>query len=186
MANKYTDAVADAILPSALMKMVLMILAKFTNNETGVCWPGQTLIAKLACCSYSAAQRALDALINMGVVAITVRHPVKNSTTLFTNEYTLNLEQIQALSLFTEHKCQWVQDPTRHNFQICSGKKCGKVRAVPFVWTKYDDLEAEYMALVEEHYHRSGAARRDEERREAIRRGEGHLWEAANMRYAES
>src|SRR5262245_24067435 len=88
-----------------------------------------------------------------------------------------------ALSLFTEHKCQWIQDPTRHHLQICSRKKCGKVRAVPFVWTKDDDLEAEYMDLVEEHYHRS--ARRDEERREAIRRGEGQIWEAANMRYEE-
>ncbi len=186
MANKFTDAVSEAILPSATMKGVLNTLAKFSNNETGVCWPGQTLIAKLACCSYSAAQRNLDELIKLNVVAITGRHPIKNSTTLFTNEYTLNLEEIQALSLFTEHKCHWVQDPTRHNLQICSRKKCGKVRAVPFVWTKYDDLEAEYMALVEEHYHRSGAAQRDEERREAIRRGEGHIWEAANVQYEEA
>ena len=45
--------------------------------------------------------------------------------------------------------------------------------SVPFVWTKYDDLEAEYIALVEEHYHKSGAAHRDEERREAMRREKG-------------
>jgi Helix-turn-helix domain len=172
MANKFTDAVSDAILPSATMKMVLMTLARFTNNETGVCWPGQTLIAKLSCCSYSAAQRNLDELIKMNIVAITGRHPVKNSTTLFTNEYTLNLEEIQELSLFTEHKCHWMQDPTRHHLQICSRKKCGKVRMVPHVWTKYDDREAEYMARVEELYHQSGAAQRDEERRQAIR----HLW----------
>jgi hypothetical protein len=151
MANKFTDAVSDAILPSATMKMVLMTLARFTNNETGVCWPGQTLIAKLSCCSYSAAQRNLDELINMKLVAVTGQHPIKNSTAMYTNEYTLDLDEIQALSLYTEHKCLWEPHPDLHHLLICSQKKCGKLRSA-FVWTKYDDLEAEFMARQDELY----------------------------------
>jgi len=151
MANKYTDAVSEAILPSATMKMVLMTLARFTNNETGVCWPGQTLIAKLSCCSYSAAQRNLDALIKMKLIAITGRHPVKNSTTLFTNEYTLNLEEIRELSLYNEHQCRWEPHPDLHHLLVCTRGRCGKVKS-SFVWTKYDDLEAEFMARQDELY----------------------------------
>ncbi len=68
-----------------------------------------------------------------------------------TNQYALNLAEIQALPLYAEHECQWEPHPVLHHLQICSGKKCGKVRSA-FVWTGYDDMEAEFMERQEELY----------------------------------
>ena len=100
MANKFTDAVSEIVLP-ATQKIVLWVLAQFSNNDTGVCWPGQTLIARLAGLSYSTVQRSIDILIEHCLVSITGKHQVR-STAMFTHEYTLNLEKIKSLSLYAE------------------------------------------------------------------------------------
>jgi hypothetical protein len=45
-------------------------------------------------------------------------------------------------------ECQWKPHQDIHTFQICA--LCGRVRNVPFAWTKYDELEAEFMGHQEE------------------------------------
>jgi hypothetical protein len=101
VANKFTDAVSEIVLP-ATQKIVLWVLAQFSNNDTGVCWPGQTLIARLAGLSYSTVQRSIDKLIEHGLISVTGEHQVRHSTAMFTHEYTLNLEKIKSLSLYAE------------------------------------------------------------------------------------
>lgn len=56
-------------------------------------------------------------------------------------------------------ECQWKAHPDIHTFQICA--LCGRVRNVPFVWTKYDDLEAAFMDRQEELHQQREAARRE-------------------------
>lgn len=57
------------------------------------------------------------------------------------------------------HACDWEPHPDLHHLQVCA--LCGRVRNVPFVWTKYDDLEAEFMDRQEELYQQREAARRE-------------------------
>ena len=95
MANKYTDAVYKCPL-RATEKIVLWVLAEHADNETGVCWPGQSRIAHYAGMNYSTAQRALDKLVSRGLIKVTGQRPVRGSTALFTKEYTLDLSKIKS------------------------------------------------------------------------------------------
>jgi Helix-turn-helix domain len=97
MSFKYTTAVFEAQLP--LVEKAILDKLAHRANENGVCWPGQSRIAKDAGCSYSTVQRALDCLIgHYRVVKVSGQRPLRNSTGLFTNEYTLDLQRIIELA----------------------------------------------------------------------------------------
>ena len=70
MSFKYTDAVFEAQLPMT-DKMILWVLAERANDD-GICWPGQSCIARDTRCDYSTAQRSIDRH-----VAAVVRWPNK-------------------------------------------------------------------------------------------------------------
>jgi len=59
---------------------------------------------------------------------------------------------LPAVKAHSQHKCLWKPHPELHHLELCSRKKCGEVRAVPFNWTALDELEAEFMGRQEELY----------------------------------
>lgn len=56
------DACADVSGISPNEKLVLLILARFKNEETGDCYPSITTLSKTTCLSASSVRRALDSL----------------------------------------------------------------------------------------------------------------------------
>ena len=94
MANKYTDAVFTAKLPMR-DKAVLWALAHRSDNDKGICWPSYSTIARDAGCSRSTAERAVDAVLKLGVISIVGKEPTAPGK--WNNVYRLELGAIQAL-----------------------------------------------------------------------------------------
>lgn len=55
-----------------VMKAVLLVLDQF-SGQNRTCWPSTELIARCACCSCRAVQRAIDALVRLGLVHLVER-----------------------------------------------------------------------------------------------------------------
>lgn len=71
---------------SVSRKVVLIALANATNHHTGLCCPSLKRLASETDLSVSTVQRAIDALIEMGLVAKSERHRKNGSKT--SNVYT--------------------------------------------------------------------------------------------------
>ena len=94
MANKYTDAVFAAKLPMR-DKAVLSALAHRTDNGKGTCWPSYSTIARDAGCSRSTAEKAVNALLKLGIISVVGKEPTAPGK--WNNIYRLDLGAIQAL-----------------------------------------------------------------------------------------
>ena len=89
MSARYTFAVYETEIGSAIQKLILLKLADNANDE-GVCWPGMEYLAKHCELSKSAVLRNLKALEEKGFIKVT-RRKSQDSKTNQSNVYRLTL-----------------------------------------------------------------------------------------------
>jgi hypothetical protein len=100
MGFTYTDAVFKANLPSKpseamALKGVLLAIAWYANNKTGICWPSHAQVARAAGCAESSAKKFRNQLKELGLVEVKGKHPTYGG---YVDILKVNLKRIQALA----------------------------------------------------------------------------------------
>ncbi|MEE9609506.1 MAG: helix-turn-helix domain-containing protein [Myxococcota bacterium] len=91
------------------MKAVLLVLDQF-SGQNRTCWPSTELIARCACCSCRAVQRAIDALDRLGFIDLLERDG-RSRRWISNREYAINYDRLEDLVDETEHQATASRPP---------------------------------------------------------------------------